>query len=94
MYLEPHDLLTAVLSGVPVHAVQYSMGSRFRQKNFFRRRDLLPQKLQQGISRNAYLPTDTDTSYLAAADQLVGGVAADAKDGHQVLYPQNHGEVS
>ena len=64
------------------------------KKNFFRRRDLLPQTLQQGISRNAYLPTDTDTSYLAAADQLVGGVAADAKDGHQVLYPQNHGEVS
>ena len=35
MYLEPHDLLTAVLSGVPIHAVQYSMGSRFRQKIFF-----------------------------------------------------------
>ena len=87
MYLEPHDLLTAVLSGVPIHAVQYSMGSRFRQKNFFRQRDLLQQELQQSLSWNTDLPTDADASYLSAADQLVGSVAADAEDGHQVLYP-------
>ena len=63
------------------------------KKNFFRRRDLLPQKLQQGISRNAYLPTDTDAPYLSAADQLIGGVASDAEDRPQVLHPQDHGEV-
>lgn len=61
---------------------------------FPRRRDLLPQKLQQCVSWNAYLPSDADAPYLSAADQFIGGVASDAKDGHQVLYPQNHGEVS
>ena len=45
---------------------------------FLRRRDLLPQELQQGISRNTNLPTDTDATYLAAADQLIGGVHAEA----------------
>jgi hypothetical protein len=52
------------------------------------------QKLQQCLPWDADLPTDANASYLAAADQLVGGVAADAKDGHQVLYPQCHGEVA
>ena len=63
------------------------------KKNFCRRRDLLPQELQQCLSWNAYLPTDTDASYLSAADQLVGGVASDAENGHQVLYPQGHGQL-
>ena len=54
------------------------MGSRFRQKNFCRRRDLLPQKLQQGISRNTNLPTNADASYLAAADQLYATLKARA----------------
>ena len=71
MYSEPHDLLTAVLSGVPIHAVQYSMGSRFRQKIFFRQRDLLPQELQQSFLRNANLPSNADASYLTAADQFI-----------------------
>ena len=61
---------------------------------FLWRSGLLPQELQQSLPRDTDLPTDANASYLAAADQLVGGVAADAKDGHQVLYPQNHGEVS
>ena len=64
------------------------------KKSFFRRRDLLSQELQQSLSRNAYLPTNVDASYLAAADQLIGGVAANAEDGHQVLHPQDHGKVA
>ena len=93
MYSEPHDLLTAVLSGVPIHAVQYNMGSQFRQKSFPRRRTLLPQEIQQGRSRNANLSSDADTSHLSAADQLVAGVAADAENRHQVLHPQCHGQL-
>ena len=60
---------------------------------FPRRKGLLPQELQQSLSRNTNLPTDTDASYLTAADQLIGSVASDAEEGHQVLHPQDHGEV-
>ena len=63
------------------------------KKNFCRQRGLLPQELQQSVSRNADLPTDTDAPYLSAADQLIGGVASDAEDRHQVLHPQDHGEA-
>ena len=37
---------------------------------------------------------DRDLHDLLTADQLIGGVAADAEDRHQILYPQCHWEVA
>ena len=69
------------------------MGSRFGQKNFQQCRRLLPQELQQGIPRDTDLSSNADASYLPAADQLIGGIAPDAENRHQLLHPQRHGQV-
>ena len=47
---------------------------------FLYRRGLLPQELQQSLPWNTYLLSDTDASYLSAADQFVGGIASDASE--------------
>ena len=36
---------------------------------------------------------DTDASDLPGPHQLIGGVPADAEDGHEILYPESEGQL-
>lgn len=51
------------------------------------------QELDQCVLRDTHLSADADATELAAADQLIGCVAPDAEDRHQLLHTQRHGEV-
>ena len=51
------------------------------------------QELDQCVLRDTHLSADADAAELAAADQLIGCVAPDAEDRHQLLHTQRHGEV-
>ncbi len=51
------------------------------------------QELDQRVLGDAHLPTDADAAELTAADQLIGCVAPNAENWHQLLHAQRHGEV-
>ena len=51
------------------------------------------QELDQRVLGDTHLSADADAAEPAAADQLVGYVAPDAEDRHQLLHTQRHGEV-
>ncbi len=51
------------------------------------------QELDQRVLGDTHLPADADAVEPAAAHQLIGCVAPDAEDRHQLLHTQRHGEV-
>ena len=51
------------------------------------------QELDQRVLGDAHLPTDADAAELAAADQLIGCVAPNAENWHQLLHAQRHGQI-
>ena len=51
------------------------------------------QELDQRILRDTHLSADADAAELAAADQLIGCVASDAEDRHELLHAQRHGQI-
>ena len=51
------------------------------------------QELDQRVLGDAHLSADADAAELAAADQLIGCVAPDAENWHQLLHTQRHGQI-
>ena len=51
------------------------------------------QELDQRVLGDTHLPADADAAEPAAAHQLIGCVAPDAEDRHELLHTQRHGEV-
>ena len=51
------------------------------------------QELDQRVLGDTHLSADADAAEPAAADQLVGYVAPDAEDRHQLLHTQRHGQI-
>mgnify|MGYP007089777215 CR=1 FL=1 len=51
------------------------------------------QELDQRVLGDTHLSADADAAESAAADQLIGCVASDAEDRHQLLHTQRHGQI-
>ena len=51
------------------------------------------QKLDQRVLGDTHLSADADAAEPAAADQLIGCVAPNAENWHQLLHAQRHGKI-